>query len=40
VLDEEDDREVQPIVNIDSIHKVVTASQSFCDVRTNLNKGM
>lgn len=36
---EEEDEDVEPIINMDSIHKVVSASQSFCDVRPDVVKG-
>ena len=39
VLDEEA-AEDKPIVNMESIHRVVSSSQSFCEIKTRPEDGM
>ena len=39
VLDEEE-AEDKPIVNMESIHRVVSSSQSFCEIKTRPEDGM
>lgn len=40
MLDEDDGSDrVEPVVNMESIHRIVSASQSFHDVRPAMNKG-
>jgi hypothetical protein len=40
MFDEEDLEEDKPVVNEESIHRIVSFSQSFCDVRPEIPKGM
>lgn len=39
VILDEDEEEDRPVVNLDSIHRIVSSSQSFIEVKTKLEEG-